>query len=152
MKNRHIGILILFFALVVFLIVLSFNSALESIVNETCTHGPSCPMYTTLGVQKTISYSLMSLFLLSGLYLVFFAKEADLSLAKRKLPKNVTLDNDERKIIDELKNHDGSAYQSDLIAKTGFSKVKTSRVLDRLEGKGLIERKRRGMTNIVIMK
>ena len=43
-------------------------------------------------------------------------------------------------------------FQSDIAEKTGFDKVKVTRVLDRLEGKQLIERKRRGMTNIVILR
>ncbi|MBI4983154.1 MarR family transcriptional regulator [Candidatus Woesearchaeota archaeon] len=46
----------------------------------------------------------------------------------------------------------GSAYQSDLIKETRLTKVKVTRILDKLEGRGLIERKRRGMTNIVILK
>ena len=51
-----------------------------------------------------------------------------------------------------IKNKDGSAYQTDLIKETGFSKVKISRVLDRLEAKDILERKRRGMTNIIVLK
>ena len=43
-------------------------------------------------------------------------------------------------------------FQADLIDKSGLGKVKISRILDRLEGKGLIERKRRGMNNIVVFK
>ena len=35
---------------------------------------------------------------------------------------------------------------------TGFGKVKITRVIDRLEGKNLIERRRRGMTNVVVFK
>ena len=33
-----------------------------------------------------------------------------------------------------------------------FSKVKITRILDRLEGKHLVNRERRGMTNIVILR
>jgi uncharacterized membrane protein len=46
----------------------------------------------------------------------------------------------------------GSVYQSDIVRETKQSKVKITRILDQLEGKGLIERKRRGMTNIVVLK
>ena len=35
---------------------------------------------------------------------------------------------------------------------TGISKVGISRILDRLENQGFIERKRRGMNNIVVLK
>jgi len=38
------------------------------------------------------------------------------------------------------------------VEETGFTKVKITRILDSLEGNGLIERKRRGMTNIIILR
>jgi len=47
---------------------------------------------------------------------------------------------------------DGSIIQSDLVERTKFNKVKVTRILDRLEGMNLIERRRRGMTNIVMLK
>ena len=38
-----------------------------------------------------------------------------------------------------------------LIQETGFSKVQMTRILDRMEGRKIIERKRRGMTNVIIL-
>lgn len=61
------------------------------------------------------------------------------------------LDTEERKIYNILKNNNG-IYQSDLIKETGLSKVKITRVLDKLESKGIIERRRRGMTNAIFLK
>ncbi|MBI2133392.1 MarR family transcriptional regulator [Candidatus Woesearchaeota archaeon] len=62
------------------------------------------------------------------------------------------LDEEEKRIFELMKHNSGSAYQSDLIRETGLSKVKITRVLDKLESKGLLERKRRGMTNIIVLK
>ncbi len=62
------------------------------------------------------------------------------------------LDKEEKNIYNNLKENKGSMYQSDLTRKTGFSKVKVSRILDRMEQKDILERKRRGMTNIVVLK
>jgi len=62
------------------------------------------------------------------------------------------LDDDEKRIYNLLKSNDGSMYQSDIMKETQMSKVKVTRVLDKLEGRHIIERKRRGMTNIVILK
>ncbi len=62
------------------------------------------------------------------------------------------LDEEEQKIVSLLQLNQGSKYQSDLIKETGLSKVKMSRLLDKLDGKKIIERKRRGMTNIVVLK
>ena len=62
------------------------------------------------------------------------------------------LDEDEKKIYGLLKQNEGSMYQSDLIKETELSKVAITRILDKLESKKIIDRKRRGMTNIVILR
>ena len=62
------------------------------------------------------------------------------------------LSHDEKKVYENIKSKQGSAYQSDLIKETGFTKVKITRILDKLESAGILERKRRGMTNIIVLK
>lgn len=63
-----------------------------------------------------------------------------------------SLDAEEKKIYQLLENSDGTIFQSDLVAKTGFSKVKVSRIIDKLETKGIVERRRRGMANLIVLK
>ena len=62
-----------------------------------------------------------------------------------------TLKDDEqtlfKAIIDE-----GIIHQSELIEKTGLPKSNVSRALYALESRGLIERRRRGMGNVVLLK
>lgn len=149
MKNQHVGILILGMALVFFILVISFNNALSSIVNTQCTHGEMCPMHVTLKTQKVISYSLISLLIAIGAYIAFFLRGQQKKEPKRS---SIPLSKDEKTIIALLDKEEGSAYQSDIIKHTQLSKVKISRLLDKMESKGLIERKRRGMTNIVVKK
>ena len=62
------------------------------------------------------------------------------------------LNDDEKRVMNLLLENKGSIYQSDIIEKTNLNKVKITRMLDSLEAQGLVERKRRGMTNIVILK
>ena len=62
------------------------------------------------------------------------------------------LDKDERKVIDLLLNENGAMFQSSLMEKMEIGKVKATRLLDKLESKQLIERKRRGMNNIIVLK
>jgi len=62
------------------------------------------------------------------------------------------LDSEEKKLIQIVSEANGSIFQSELTEKSGFDKVKVTRILDRLEGKQVIERRRRGMTNIVILR
>jgi hypothetical protein len=162
MENRHVGMMILGIALFLLLIVFSYNSALKSIVEASCVHGEACPMHATIVVQQSVSYGFSSLLLLVGLYMIFFMKPLKKSKheEKEEIPKKTDfsnidmskLDDDEKKIVDILKLAKGSSYQSDIVKETDFSKVKVTRILDKLEGKKVIERKRRGMANIVILK
>ncbi len=76
-------------------------------------------------------------------------------ITERVTPSNKivrTMKPEEKKIYNILNGAEGAIFQAELVEKSGYSKVKVSRILDRLEGKGLVERKRRGMTNIVIAK
>jgi hypothetical protein len=47
---------------------------------------------------------------------------------------------------------DGVMLQSDIVEKSGMQKVKVSRVLDKMEARGIIERRRRGMSNVVMLR
>ena len=62
-----------------------------------------------------------------------------------------TMKGEEKKLYELTEGAGGAIFQADLVEKSGFSKVKVSRILDKLEGRGLIERKRRGMTNMVVI-
>ncbi len=62
------------------------------------------------------------------------------------------LDDDEKRIYQLLVEHEGTMYQSDLIKETQFSKVKMSRLIDKMTIKNILEKKRRGMTNLIVVK
>jgi uncharacterized membrane protein len=161
MKNKHVGFLVLGITIIFALIVLSFNRALDEIINTSCSHGVSCPMHATLLTQEVISYSLVGILALVSLFIIFFMKDErtivkveskqDLSDEERK-KKLQDLDDDERSVMNIILRENGSVYQSDIVKETKLTKVKTTRILDKLEGKGLIERRRRGMSNIIILK
>ncbi len=99
----------------------------------------------------TASFALVFALMALGLFLITYkppgavekpAVEVDLS----------KLDSDEAAVYGTMKAGSGSSYQGDLVKATGFSKVKVTRVLDRLESRGVVERKRRGMTNLVVLR
>ena len=62
------------------------------------------------------------------------------------------LRDDEQWIYQTIVESGGVISQSELVEKTGMSKAGVSRALDLLESKGLVERRRRGMGNIVLLK
>jgi len=95
----------------------------------------------------------------SGTYLLLFdsvekpAGELLLEERKRRWREIAKiLREDERKIYQAIIEAGGTIEQRELPEITGLSKASVSRVLDLLESKGLVERRRRGMGNIVLLK
>jgi hypothetical protein len=162
MKNKNVGFLIIGIAVIIGIIIGIFNFGLRSIVVESCSHGPECSMYGTIAIQTWISLAIAGLVAVIGLFLIFSKEEKEIVVKKvrekievEKKAKPIDyskLDKDEKIIMKAVEEAQGTIFQSDLVDKTGFSKVKVTRILDRLEGRQFIERKRRGMTNVVVKK
>ncbi len=154
MRNKQVGILLMGVSLLIGFIVFSFNKALKDIVSDSCSHGPECAMWGTIELQTNISIGLILFILLGGAYLFFSGRKIDSSAEFKKDNSKILkkLNEDEKFVLDKIKEEDGSIFQSTLVEKTEFNKVKITRILDRLEGLNIIERKRRGMTNVVILK
>ncbi len=166
MKNKIVGILILGIALVMAFIIFLFNRALTSIVSTSCAHGPTCPMWGTIDFQTNIGIGVMIFVVAIGLYLIFFGKEEKIvtkikEVKQKQEEKKLTekdyskamagMNEEERVVFKSIIESQGTIFQSELVEKTNLTKVKVTRILDKLEGRGLVERKRRGMTNIVIL-
>jgi len=63
-----------------------------------------------------------------------------------------TLSDDEKKIFLFIKDHKEGVYQNHIVKEFTLTKVQATRLLDKLEGSGLVERKRRGLANVVRVK
>ena len=111
-------------------------------------------------LEDAIIIAVVSIILgVSGTYLLFFDSvekpTGELVLEERKKRwKEIvkTLKEDEQKVYNAIIEAGGIIEQSKLPEKTGISKASVSRTLDLLESKGLVERRRRGMGNIVLLK
>ncbi|MCX6747309.1 MAG: hypothetical protein NTU63_04225 [Candidatus Pacearchaeota archaeon] len=156
MENKSVGLLIIGISIVIGIIVWIFNSALTAIVGTSCNMGPSCTMYDTIKTQTWLSLSIAGIILVIGLFIMFLKpKEKIIIRTKREKKKKLNLEGleqNEKKIIDILQNENGAIFQSTLMEKLEMGKVGITRLLDKLEAKQLIERKRRGMNNIVVLK
>ncbi len=163
MKNKNVGFLIVGIAVVIGIIVLLFNLGLRSIAVSSCSHGSSCVMYGTIAIQTYIGLALALLVFFIGLFLIF-SKESERVIVKRVQPygklrprkfdeKSLKgLKAEEKKIMNLLLESKGALFQSEIVERSGFGKVKVTRILDLLEGQGFVERRRRGMSNVVILK
>ncbi len=156
MKNKNVGWLIIGTAMILAIIVFIFNNALISIVNTSCSHGSSCPMYGTIKTQTYIATALIIMILIIGIVLILAKEEKKIITRKIKGKKeklNLSgLNKEEKAVIKILQNEGGAIFQRTLMEKLEIGKVKATRLLDKLEAKQFIERKRRGMNNIVVLK
>ncbi len=117
-------------------------------VAENCPHRSGLPLASYVGFTSS------SAILLVSLYLLFFRKrEKGILWIHQKNPKLLkSLGHDENTVFRVITDSGGAVLQREIIERTGFSKAKVSRILDRLEVKGLVERRRSGMSNLVILR
>jgi uncharacterized membrane protein len=155
-ENKNVGFLIVGIAAVMAVIVLIFNSTLKTVSGLSCNMGSTCSMYDTIRTQTYLSLSIIGVVLIVG-FVIMFAKPKEKIIVKtlkeKKKKLNLEgLDKNEKRVIEILQNENGAIFQSTLMEKLGIGKVGITRLLDKLEAKQLIERKRRGMNNIVVLK
>lgn len=167
MKNEKvIGYSLIAFSVILFIILLLIkvqadkqSAFLCEKFHEANLNMATCPVHqpnsfwSNLSWMITIAFGIGLLVFAVGAYAAFFYKSfgkgPKIEFKEVDLSK---LDEDEKKIYGIVKSKSGSAYQSDLIRETGFSKVRVTRILDKMELSGILERKRRGMTNIIVLK
>jgi uncharacterized membrane protein len=167
MKNRIAGYIVLGIAALIGIIILLFNRALANMISTSCSHGYSCPMWGSLSFYTNLSILLMCIVAGVGVYLIFFGREEKIITRIKKVheqikPEDIKRENyaklltklkpAEKIILEHVIDAKGTLLQSKLVSETGFTKVKITRLLDKLEGMNIIERKRRGMSNIVLLK
>ena len=87
----------------------------------------------------------------SSLQRSYAASGREKAAKERSRMLDVMLNEDERRVLDLVKENPKGALQSDLVIKSGFSKVKMHRTLKKLEAKELITRGRSGITNKVFL-
>lgn len=160
MQNKNVGWLIIGISILIVFIIFLFNNAMKEIIMTGCPFvhgGTSCPAYATITQQTYLSLAIVGILVIIGLFLIFSKPFEKIVVRKiRENEKKKVIDiNDltkEEKAVLKLVQEEGAIFQAELIEKTGFGKAKMTRIIDRLEGRGIVERKRRGMTNVVVMK
>ena len=161
MENKHVGYILLGVSILIVIIVFMFQNALTSFVNSSCTlahGGDSCPMYNTINQQTYLALGIVGILVLVSLVMVFSKPQERVIIKTRTVEKKVqkkeidtsTLKPEEKQVL-QLVQENKTIFQADIIEKTNLGKAKITRIIDRLEGKGFVERKRRGMTNIVVL-
>lgn len=158
MENKNVGWLIIGISGIMTIIVFLFDKILRQNLGLTCSHGTSCGMYNSLNIQTYISLAIIGIVLLIGLYIMFSKPKEKIIIQKVKekiKAKKIDLsglEEFEKQIVEYIQSENGAVFQRTLMEKFEIGKVKATRTLDKLEAKQIIERKRRGMNNIIILK
>jgi len=168
MENKILGAILLLSAIVLAIVIFTFNSALENKSEASCSctemqNGGSCPMESKTSWPVYLGIIAIALVAGLGAYLIFFEKSQKAILSTLEKQKqhadseekfNIflkALNSDEQKIIKAVKEQEGITQQT-LSLRTGIHKSKLSILLDALEKKDLITRKEKGKTKQVYIK
>ncbi len=157
MENKHVGFIVIGIAVVLIFIIFLFQGALNDIVTATCSmETTACPMTESINKQTYLALGVVGILLILGLVMVFNKPKERVIIKnikeKRKKLDLSGLDAKEREVIALLEKENGTIFQADLMERLGSGKVGITRLLDKLEAKQIIERKRRGMNNVVVLK
>ncbi|MBU2503806.1 MAG: hypothetical protein KJ879_02015, partial [Nanoarchaeota archaeon] len=134
------------------------QSALKEVVATSCglDHGEFCPMNQTVNQQTYLALGIVGLLIVIGIVLIFNKPKEKIIVKKVKEKKKALnlegLDKKEKEAVKIVQAENGTIFQAELMEKLGIGKVGITRLLDKLEAKQIIERKRRGMNNVVVLK
>lgn len=156
MNTKIIGAALIGISIVFLFVLTSFVNEINH-SNESSCGCPTgqCPMSNDLPLYAYLGFFIALLLGILGVYVILTARgmEREYAEKEKKLAEQVkNLDEDEKKIYEEIYRADGVVFQADLVKETELPKAKVSRVLDRLENKGLLERRRKGLNNLVLLK
>lgn len=115
-----------------------------------------CPAHTSnVPWLIFLAFGVSFIVLFSGIFMVRKPKERVVVKKVKEKKKKLDLsklDKKEKEVVKMLESEKGTMFQADLMEKLGIGKVGITRLLDKLESKQIIERKRRGMSNVVVLK
>lgn len=157
MKNKNVGFLVVGIGIIMGIVVFLFNNLLKDNLGLTCSHGPTCGMYQGVAIQTWISYAIVAVILIVG-FVIMFSKPEEKIIVKTKRVKEGKkkldlsgLGKKEKEAVGLLQK-EGGMFQKSLMEELEIGKVGMTRLLDKLEAKQIIERKRRGMNNFVVLR
>ena len=157
MENKYAGWLIIGISAVIVGIIFLFNNAMRDVVGSSCSMEEAiCPMYKTISQQTYLSLAIVGVLVIIGVVFMFMKPKKKVIVRKIKNKQKEIdlskLESDEKEVVKILQGEGGAIFQSTLMEKLESGKVKITRLLDKLEAKQIIERNRRGMNNMVVLR
>jgi hypothetical protein len=156
-NTRYLGMVLILLSIVVFAIMYSFSVTMLQIIDSgqlgSCQSYDVCPHVMVLN-QAYVGYMVSLIIFMIGLFLMLFGGKQPRAAGRESKWKDALkgMTGDDRTLYGKIAGSGGVMFQSELVEQSGFPKAKVSRILDRMEAGGLLERKRRGMANAVVLK
>jgi uncharacterized membrane protein len=136
------------------------NKSMEEVVilkNESYTPQRELPRQRRIDTLRILASPFLISLLLGGLISIAnglairsLTHEKEVKQLKENL-KKLYLTQEEKSVLDELENAKGESTQRELTERTGYSRVKTHRVLQKLESKNIIQKIPYGQTNKILL-
>ncbi len=155
-ERKTIGLALVVFSVIAILALYTVSLQIANASWASCNRVmQGCSILGHIPFESYLGIGALLIMGASGVYMALVERKEEKRFfeGKKRASESVkSLSEEEKSVYEIIKSSDGLAFQNDIIKKTGFSKVKVSRILDRLETKGLTERRRRGMANVVVLK
>ena len=157
-ENRNLMAILAAVFLLFAVAIYSYKTTLSQIAEEACSSQEPCSHERIVWAQDTvIAVLLIAMAAMAAGYFMLARKNtgegglAEKQSGRRKVDISM-LEPDERKVVAILQAGGGPVFQGEIKNKLGYSKVKVSRILDRMEHRGFVEKRKRGMANLVVLK
>lgn len=159
LTTKQIGFAMIAFAIMNFFTVLALIEEIKElnlVVHKDCPLPEAiCPFINSVPIPAVIAMVIDICLGLFGTFLILTEKhthkvESEIKEKWKKIIKE--LSGEDKLLYEIIGNSGGFIFQNELVEKSGMNKVRVTRILDKLEARGLLERKRRGMTNVVTLK
>ena len=156
-NTKQIGILIIMVSIAILFAMIPLSFKVAEAGMSQCVHAANaaCSITGHIPLESYVAFASIIILAGAGAFLMFKVQRYD-KLGKEMLQKIMEnekkLKGNEKALYQIIADSSGALFQSDIVEKSGFGKVKVTRILDKLEAKGLIERRRRGMTNMILLK
>lgn len=147
-QNKNLRYVFLIFGILTFFVFIISFTIFYTTENFSSACGCKLPLWV-------IIVSISSLGLFVGL-ITYYILNTNFAKEKVRIEKNLIkvldiLDKEDNKILNLLIENKGEINQSSLSKSLSFGKVKMSRVISRMERKGIIRKKKNGMTNKIFL-
>ena len=155
-NSKYIGIMIIVLGIILLFIIVPLSLKLADIGMSQCVHeNEACSVVGHVPLESYAGIAFVVALIILGGFLTLKTRTSERftkEMAQKIKESEKKLKGDEKIIYQIVAENSGAMFQSEIVEKSGFGKAKVTRVLDKLETKGLIERRRRGMTNMILLK